>query len=104
MTQLVDMLEQVRNGHKDESDLLKLACSNEIALLLEMARTPEVPERVLDFLSKHHSIVVKHAVAKNPGASVQTLTQMMQDKDMLVRDYAKRNLARKEQGKNLLEA
>jgi len=59
---------------------------------LELAKSKNVNPRILDILTRHASITVRHEVAKNPLTPIETLKRLSSDKDMLVRDYARRNL------------
>ena len=61
-------------------------------MALELAKSKNEHPRILDILARHVSITVRHEVAKNPLTSVDCLRRMSEDKDMLVRDYARRTL------------
>jgi hypothetical protein len=93
-TELIEKLKMARES-TDEASLFKLCQSHEPAIALEIARSQNAPIRVLDLLTRHTSIVVRHAVALNPNASSETLKRLSKDKDQLVRDYAKRSLLKR---------
>jgi hypothetical protein len=94
VTELVNKLKSVREC-SDETELFKLVQSHEPAIALEVARSTHATPRVLELLTRHSSIVVRHAVALNPNVSPDTLKRLSSDKDQLVRDYAKRQLLKK---------
>ncbi len=96
-TELVDKLKMIREC-QDEVTLFKLCQSHEPAVALEIARSTHAPLRVLDLLTRHTSIVVRHAVALNPNTGDETLKRLSSDKDQLVRDYAARALNKRHLG------
>lgn len=94
MTNLVEKLQQARET-TDESQLLKLCQLHEPALSLEIARSNHATPRVLELLTRHPSIVVRHAVALNSNIALETLKRLSEDKDQLVRDYAAKKLKKR---------
>ncbi|MFZ4712370.1 MAG: hypothetical protein ACOYL6_01545 [Bacteriovoracaceae bacterium] len=94
-TELIDKLKLIRES-TDEVELFKLCQSHEPAIALEIARSLNSPVRVLDLLTRHTSIVVRHAVALNPNTGLETLKRLSNDKDQLVRDYASRGLKKRQ--------
>lgn len=97
MTELVEKLKRVRET-RDEAELFKLTQTHEPAVALEIARSKHATPRVLDLLTRHTSIVVRHAVALNENVDLATLERLSRDKDQLVRDYAGRQLAKRKLG------
>ncbi len=65
---------------------------NKPGVALELAKSKNASPRILDILTRHASITVRHEVAKNPLTPSETLKRLADDKDMLVRDYARRTL------------
>jgi hypothetical protein len=76
----------------DEEKQFKLLKENKPGVALELAKSKNVAPRILDILTRHVSITVRHEVAKNPLTPLETLKRLADDKDMLVRDYARRTL------------
>ena len=97
MTELVEKLKRVRETH-NEADLFKLTQSHEPAVALEIARSKHATPRILDLLTRHASIVVRHAVALNENVGLPTLERLSRDKDQLVRDYAAIQLSKRKLG------
>lgn len=93
-TRIQTLLEQVRST-KSENELLMLARSPEPAIALEIARSSHATARILEILARHTSIVVRHSVMLNPNVAESTLERYVDDKDQLVRDYARLNLEKK---------
>jgi hypothetical protein len=90
--ELKDQISFVREC-KDEKSLIELALSTKDPIIaLEISRSQHVTVKVLDVLLKHPSIVVRHNVAKSTNLSESQLNTLVKDEDMLVRDYAIRNL------------
>jgi hypothetical protein len=94
-TELIEKLKIAREC-TDEASLFNLCQSHEPAVALEIARSKNATIRVLDLLTRHTSIVVRHAVALNPNVSSETLKRLCRDKDQLVRDYARRSLLKRQ--------
>ncbi|MBP9675054.1 MAG: hypothetical protein KBD63_08175 [Bacteriovoracaceae bacterium] len=94
MTELQKKLQKVRET-RDENELMTYATSAEVALALEVARSLHATPRILEILNRHQAITVRHAVALNSQTSLETLKFLAQDKDQLVRDYARLNFAKK---------
>ncbi len=74
----------------DEATQFEYLKENKPGMVLELAKSTVVSPRVLDILTRHPLITVRHEVAKNPRCSIETLKRLSNDKDMLVRDYARR--------------
>lgn len=77
---------------RDEEKMFSFLREDRPGVALELAKSIHTSPRVLDILTRHVSITVRHEVAKNPSTSIDTLDVIKDDKDMLVRDYARRNL------------
>jgi hypothetical protein len=77
---------------KDEEKMFLFLKEDMPGVALELAKSANVTPRVLDILIRHVSITVRHEVAKNQLTSLDTLNRLSSDKDMLVRDYARRTL------------
>lgn len=77
---------------RDEEKMFQFLKEDKPGVALELAKSKNVTPRILDILTRHVSITVRHEVAKNPLTSVDTLKRLSSDKDMLVRDYARRTL------------
>lgn len=77
---------------KDEEKMFQLWKENKPGIALELAKSKNVSPRILNILTRHVAITVRHEVAKNSLTPVETLTFLCNDKDMLVRDYARRTL------------
>ncbi len=94
LTHAEDYLPLVRNcdDEKMQFEFLKI---NKPGMALELAKSTLTTPRVLDILTRHPLITVRHCVAKNPNCSEHTLKVLSEDKDMLVRDYARRTLQAK---------
>lgn len=86
-----EYLQVVRNCTNEEEQFEFLK-QNKPGMALELAKSTNVSPRVLDILTRHPLITVRHEVAKNPRCSVDTLKRLSSDKDMLVRDYARRTI------------
>lgn len=86
-----EYLNTVKNcqNEAEQFDLLK---DNFPGVALELAKSKFASPRVLDILTRHPLITVRHEVAKNPNTSRSTLERLSDDKDMLVRDYARRTI------------
>jgi hypothetical protein len=87
-------LPEVRNA-SEENIQFEYLRQNLPGMALELAKSNLATERVLDILTRHPLITVRHEVAKNIRCSVSTLERLSSDKDMLVRDYARRTLKKK---------
>lgn len=77
---------------RDEEKMFQFLKEDKPGTALELAKSKNVSPRILDILTRHVSITVRHEVAKNPLTSHVTLLRLAEDKDMLVRDYARRTL------------
>lgn len=77
---------------RDEDKCFQFLKEDKPGVALELAKSKNVSPRILDILTRHASITVRHEVAKNPLTALETLKRLSTDKDMLVRDYARRNL------------
>lgn len=77
---------------KDEERMFQFLKDDMPGVALELAKSKNATPRVLDILTRHPSITVRHEVAKNTITSIETLKRLVSDKDMLVRDYARRTL------------
>lgn len=77
---------------RDEEKMFQFLKEDKPGVALELAKSKNVTPRILDILTRHVSITVRHEVAKNPLTSISTLKILSADKDMLVRDYAQRTL------------
>lgn len=81
----------VRNCTSEEEQFEFLK-QNKPGMAIELAKSSNVSPRVLDILTRHPLITVRHEVAKNPRCAPETLKRLASDSDMLVRDYARRTL------------
>lgn len=95
MDQIDQLLTQVRDC-EDEAKLFEYSRSTMPGVALEVAKSHNATPRLLENLTRHPSITVRHEVAKNKNCSVETLKRISDDDDMLVRDYARRTLLFKE--------
>ncbi len=86
-----DYLPKVRTS-TDEKEQFEFLKQNKPGMAIELAKSNVVSPRVLDILTRHPLITVRHEVAKNPRCTPETLKRLSDDKDMLVRDYARRTL------------
>ena len=77
---------------RDEERMFQLLKEDKPGVALELAKSKNVSPRILDILTRHVSITVRHEVAKNSLTPIETLKRLSDDKDMLVRDYARRTL------------
>jgi hypothetical protein len=77
---------------RDEDKMFQFLKEDLPGVALELAKSAHTTPRILDILTRHPSITVRHEVAKNKGTSRSTLEILSQDKDMLVRDYARRTI------------
>lgn len=77
---------------RDEEKMFSFLKEDRPGVALELAKSVHTTPRILDMLTRHSSITVRHEVAKNRSTSKETLTRLSEDKDMLVRDYARRTL------------
>ena len=77
---------------RDEEKMFQFLKEDKPGVALELAKSKNATARVLDVLTRHPNITVRHEVAKNVLTSVETLKRLSSDKDMLVRDYARRTL------------
>ncbi len=78
---------------RNEADMFQFLKDNKPGVALELAKSVNTTPRILDILTRHPSITVRHEVAKNKSTAKETLKQLSSDKDMLVRDYARRTLS-----------
>lgn len=86
-----EYLAQVREC-RDEDKMFSFLKEDKPGVALELAKSTHAAPRILDILSRHTSITVRHEVAKNKSTPIETLKLMSNDKDMLIRDYARRTL------------
>jgi hypothetical protein len=77
---------------RDEEKMFQFLKEDKPGVAVELAKSKNVSPRILDILTRHVAITVRHEVAKNPLTPMQTLKRLSSDKDMLVRDYARRTL------------
>ena len=77
---------------KDEEKMFQFLKEDKPGVAVELAKSKNVSPRILDILTRHVAITVRHEVAKNPLTPADTLKRLSSDKDMLVRDYARRTL------------
>lgn len=77
---------------RDEEKMFLFLKEDKPGVALELAKSKNVSPRILDILTRHTMITVRHEVAKNPLTPLLTLKKLSTDKDMLVRDYALRTL------------
>lgn len=80
---------------RDEEKMFEFLKEDKPGVALELAKSIHSTPRILDMLTRHSSITVRHEVAKNKSTSNETLIRLSEDKDMLVRDYARRTLKAK---------
>lgn len=76
----------------DEEKMFQFLKEDKPGVAFELAKSKNAFPRILDILTRHASITVRHEVAKNPLTPTETLLRLSSDKDMLVRDYARRTL------------
>jgi len=86
-----DLLSRVRACTK-EHEFFKYLNEDMPGVAVEIAKSTHATARILENLTRYPSIIVRHEVAKNPQTSQVTLERLSEDKDMLVRDYARRTL------------
>ncbi len=86
-----EYLKKVREC-RNENEMLDYLKSDQPGVALELAKSIHSTPRILEMLTRHASITVRHEVAKNISTAKVTLERLSSDKDMLVRDYAKRTL------------
>jgi hypothetical protein len=79
---------------RDEDKMFEFLKEDRPGVAIELAKSVNTTSRILDMLTRHSSITVRHEVAKNRSTAVETLKRLAEDKDMLVRDYARRTLAK----------
>ena len=77
---------------RDEEKMFLFLKEDKPGVALELAKSVHTTPRILDMLTRHASITVRHEVAKNRSTAAETLKRLSDDKDMLVRDYARRTL------------
>lgn len=77
---------------RDEEKMFQFLKEDKPGVAVELAKSKNVSPRILDILTRHVAITVRHEVAKNPITPTETLKRLSSDKDMLVRDYARRTL------------
>ena len=77
---------------RDEDKMFLFLKEDRPGVALELAKSTHAVPRILDILARHTAITVRHEVAKNKSTPIETLKLMSNDKDMLVRDYARRTL------------
>lgn|GEM_PF-672959 len=77
---------------RDEEKMFQFLKEDKPGVAVELAKSKNVSPRILDILTRHVAITVRHEVAKNPLTPTETLKRLSSDKDMLVRDYARRTL------------
>ena len=77
---------------RDEEKMFQFIKEDKPGVVLELAKSKNATPRILDILTRHVSITVRHEVAKNSLTPTETLKRLTEDKDMLVRDYARRTL------------
>jgi hypothetical protein len=75
---------------RDEDKMFNFLKEDKPGVALELAKSIHTTPRILDILTRHPNITVRHEVAKNRSTSLETLERLSDDKDMLVRDYARR--------------
>lgn len=80
---------------QNEDEIFNLLRGNMPGVALEVAKSIYATARILEGLTRHNSITVRHEVAKNKNTAIETLKRLCNDKDMLVRDYARRTLVSK---------
>jgi hypothetical protein len=76
----------------DEEKMFQFLKEDKPGVAFELAKSKNVSPRILNILTRHVAITVRHEVAKNPLTPIETLKYLSDDKDMLVRDYARRTL------------
>ena len=77
---------------RDEEQMFQFLKEDKPGVAVELAKSKNVSPRILDILTRHPAITVRHEVAKNSLTPIETLKRLSSDKDMLVRDYARRTL------------
>lgn len=80
---------------RDEDKMFAFLKEDQPGIALELAKSVHTTPRILDMLTRHPLITVRHEVSKNRSTSNETLDRLSSDKDMLVRDYARRTLKAK---------
>ena len=77
---------------RDEEKMFEFLKEDKPGVAVELAKSKNVSPRILNILTRHVAITVRHEVAKNLLTPTETLKILSDDKDMLVRDYARRTL------------
>jgi hypothetical protein len=77
---------------RDEDKMYNFLIEDKPGVALELAKSIHTAPRLLEILSRNPAITVRHEVAKNKSTPIEVLKKMSSDKDMLVRDYARRTL------------
>ena len=77
---------------RDEEKMFQFLKEDKPGVAFELAKSKNASPRILDILTRHIAITVRHEVAKNPLTPAETLKRLSNDKDMLIRDYARRTL------------
>lgn len=77
---------------RDKDKMFSFLKEDKPGVALELAKSTHADPRILDILARHISITVRHEVAKNKSTPIEMLKLMSSDKDMLIRDYARRTL------------
>ena len=91
MENLDSALQKVRKT-KNEGELESMLSKDNLGLTLELILSNKLKPSQLDQLKGHPNVLVRHEVAKSVRCRPETLEFLSQDKEMLVRDYARRTL------------
>jgi tRNA nucleotidyltransferase/poly(A) polymerase len=84
-------LEDVRNC-KNEEEMVQLYKEGRPGAHLELAKSSHATDYIFELLVRLSSVPVLHEVAKNSNTPRSILEELIGHKDMLVCDYARRNL------------
>lgn len=87
---------QVKEADENEEKLLQLCLIGDEIVVLDIALSSYATAKILKVLSKHHSVLVRHAVACHQSTEKEILADLSIDKEVLVRDMAKVNLRLRE--------
>jgi len=88
-------LNSIQSGQLSEEKMVEIVKKGNIDELIELAKSDYTTEYVLDLLARSPSITILHEVAKNSNCSRKRLRELSDYPDMLVADYARRNLKHK---------
>ncbi|GAA6614854.1 hypothetical protein [Scytonema sp. NUACC26] len=76
------------NPDISSNDLEKIIEINDLKLKIAIARHPNTPTNLLERFANHSSRSIRIVISKHPNISIQSLKQLLQDKDVYVRKTA----------------